>query len=95
APNSRPLSSLKESHPSSSKGVLSFVFEKGVPSLVFNFPSLVLVRGVIFLVFMKGPSYHHLFHIEDLFLLVEFANELISPVFLLKKPHDLLMTLAP
>ncbi|QQP55711.1 Hypothetical protein FKW44_000142 [Caligus rogercresseyi] len=32
APNSRPSSSLKESHPSSSKGVLSFVFEKGVPS---------------------------------------------------------------
>ncbi|QQP57665.1 Hypothetical protein FKW44_002733, partial [Caligus rogercresseyi] len=67
------------------------------PSLVsvIGFPIFIFVRGVIFLVFRKGPSYHHLLHIEDLFLLVEFANELISPVFLLKKPHDLLMNLAP
>ncbi|QQP53896.1 Hypothetical protein FKW44_006537, partial [Caligus rogercresseyi] len=47
------------------EGVLSFVFVRGMSSLVsvIGFPIFIFVRGVIFLVFRKGPSYHHLLHI--------------------------------
>ncbi|QQP39340.1 Hypothetical protein FKW44_020196, partial [Caligus rogercresseyi] len=48
-----------------------------LPSLVFV-KGVIFVTGVIFLVFRKDPSYHHLLHIEHLFVLVEFANGPLS-----------------
>ncbi|QQP49209.1 Hypothetical protein FKW44_009773 [Caligus rogercresseyi] len=55
------------------RGIPSLRLDLEFPSLVsaYRIPILIFVRGVIVLVLRKGPSYHHLLHIEDLFLLVE------------------------
>ncbi|QQP52568.1 Hypothetical protein FKW44_004756, partial [Caligus rogercresseyi] len=60
------LRSQKESYPSSLWIGSSLVFDLELPILdsVIGFPIFIFVRGVIFLVFMKGPSYHHLLHMK-------------------------------
>ncbi|QQP57666.1 Hypothetical protein FKW44_002734 [Caligus rogercresseyi] len=58
------------------RGIPSLVFdlELPIPRLRYRISHPRLRERSYIPRLQEGPSYHHLLHIEDLFLLVEFAN---------------------